>query len=822
MAVGHAKLRRVIRFDDCAVDVAAREVRLHGRVQHLEPRAFDVLAYLLAHRERVVAKEELLDEVWGDRFVSESALTTRIKEVRQAIGDDGTQQRLVRNVRGRGYRFVGQLVADEGRRPPIIGRSADVTAVMELLGSSRLVTLIGPGGVGKTRLAVETAAHFAGRVGNGAAFVDLAAINDPDAIIPAVLHRVGIRADGDPAAALRALGELDALVVLDNCEHLVDAVASLVETVTGEPGRVRILATSRERLGANDEQVWPVTPLDRLAARSLFLQRARVAAGAVSAQLDEASVDQIVDSLDRLPLAIEMAAARMSSTGLDELATIVATRLDLLRSPVRGTTDRHHTLTALIAWSEELLDPDERTAFAELAVFAGPVRMADIDGVLSADDAFDHVCRLVDRSLAVVDATNGPARYRLLETVRRSATVRLDDPEAVERRHANWFTAITEDADQMLRTPAEAEGRTRIEDRRDERRAAHRWATLHAPDVAARLTAAVQLHAHTTLWSEPAEWAHRLSLVIDPHHAAAPHVWGAMANAAAHAGRLTDGLQHAERALAAHDPRAAALALEAIADIAMYQGDLARCGDAARQLADIGRRLDDLHATVLGHVDQALALVYAADHDAALPILHGLTGERLAPSDRAWILYAEGEALAEIDPVRSLEAFDEATDLADNVGNRFLGGVSRVAATSVHARSGEPQRALQAFTAILDEWRRQGNVTHLVIALRNLAELFTRVGALEAAGELLGALQTGTVAAPYGAEAQRLAEATATLERSAGQHNVGRWFARGGHHDLRQATTTALAAIATLTQTPPTRRTGSLPSNGPEDTAKPR
>ena len=270
----------------------------------------------------------------------------------------------------------------------------------------------------------------------------------------------------------------------------------------------------------------------------------------------------------------------------------------------------------------------------------------------------------------------------------------------------------------------------------------------------------MQLHAHTSLWTEPAEWADRLSLVIDPHDAMAPHVWAAMANAAAHAGRLTDGLQLAERALASDDLRAVAVALEAIADIAMYQGDLARCRDAARQLSDVGRRLDDLHATVLGHVDQALALVYADDHDAALPILDGLDRERLAPSDRAWILYAEGEALAEVDPVRSLEAFDKAIDLADDVGNRFLGGVARVAATSVHARSGEPQRALQAFAGIIDEWRRQGNVTHLVISLRNLVELFARVGALEAAGELLGALQPRSVTAAYGAEAQRLAEAS--------------------------------------------------------------
>ena len=170
------------------------------------------------------------------------------------------------------------------------------------------------------------------------------------------------------------------------------------------------------------------------------------------------------------------------------------------------------------------------------------------------------------------------------------------------------------------------------------------------------------------------------------------------------------------------------MALEAIADIAMYQGDLARCRDAARQLADAGRRLDDPHATVLGHVDQALALVYAGDHDAALPTLDGLARDGLAPSDRAWILYAEGEALAGSDPLRSLRAFEQAIEGADDAGNRFLGGVARVSATSVHARSGEPAPSLQAFAGIIDDWRRQGNVTHLVITLRNLVELFARGG----------------------------------------------------------------------------------------------
>ena len=174
-----------------------------------------------------------------------------------------------------------------------------------------------------------------------------------------------------------------------------------------------MLATSRERLGVAGEWVWPVSPLDRPAARQLFLDRARaVSVDVEPTRVDIEVVDRIVDAVDRLPLALEMAAARLSAMGVDELVALVEARLDLLRSPLWGTTDRHRTLAAVIAWSEGMLDPAERTAFAELSVFAGPVVAGDLGGVLSAGDALDLVCRLVDRSLAVAEVSSGPARYR--------------------------------------------------------------------------------------------------------------------------------------------------------------------------------------------------------------------------------------------------------------------------------------------------------------------------------------------------------------------------------------------------------------------------
>ena len=195
----------MLRFDGCSLDLARREVRSGGQVQHLEPQAFDLLAYLVEHRGRVVPKEELLDRVWGDQFVSDAALTTRVKEVRRAIGDDGRRQRLVRNVRGRGYRFVGEIAHPAGQNPagaaePILGRAHDIAGVARLLSTSTLVTLVGAGGVGKTRLAVEVAAVTGAQAPDGAFFVDLSALASAQAVVPAILRSVDLQVEGDTSS----------------------------------------------------------------------------------------------------------------------------------------------------------------------------------------------------------------------------------------------------------------------------------------------------------------------------------------------------------------------------------------------------------------------------------------------------------------------------------------------------------------------------------------------------------------------------------------------------------------------------------------------
>lgn len=793
----------MLRFDGCSVDLARREVHSAGQVRHLEPQAFDLLAYLVEHRGRVVPKEELLDQVWGDQFVSDAALTTRVKEVRRAIGDDGRRQRLVRNLRGRGYRFVGEIAQPAGRAPagaaePILGRAHDIAGVARLLSTATLVTLVGAGGVGKTRLAVEVAAVTGGQIPGGTFFVDLSALESAQAVVPALLRAADLQVEVD-LAALQGLSALDALVVLDNCEHLIEPAAAAAEAVLGFGGRVRILATSRERLGVAGERVWPVSPLERTAARQLFVDCARaVSPGFDPHSADATAVHRIVDEVDRLPLAIEMAAARVGAMGMEELAGLVTTRLDLLRSSQRGTTDRHRTLAAVIAWSEELLDDSERTAFAELSAFAGPALGADLDGVIDGGDALDRVCRLVDKSLVIAEVSTGPTRYRMLETVRRHAAASAGNDEALQRRHATWFTGVAEEADALLRTASEREGHVTIEARVDELRAAHRWARSQAPDLAARLTAALQLHAHSRLWAEPAQWAAELARAIDEDEPLAPLVWAAMANAAAHRGRFEEGSSLAERAMSSADPRATAVALEALADIAMYQGDLSGCRSLGRRLHDVGERAGDHHAVALGHVDEALALAYGGDPGAALELLGRLEKSGYAPSDQAWCHYAEGEAHARDDPDRAVAAFEVAIELADGVGNRFLSGVTRVSAASVYGRSADPDRALQAFPRLIAEWQRRGNLTHLVTSLRNVTDLFVRVGAHEAAAQLFGALQGRDLKGSYGDEARRLAAARTSLERALGSGLLERSMARGEGKDLSWASALALHTIEHL------------------------
>jgi predicted ATPase/DNA-binding winged helix-turn-helix (wHTH) protein len=434
------------RFGRCRLDTEARELSVDGATVHLEPQVFDVLAHLVENRDRLVAKTELLDEIWGNQFVSESALTSRIKSARSAIGDTGSTQLLIRTERGRGYRFVGPVdaVDDEPApafeprwrqtglpplpRAPLIGRADDMTALERLLRGRRAVTITGPGGVGKSTLALALAHHGLGERGVEAAFVALAPARQGADIVRAVAEATGVEGAGaaDSRLLAESLSSRDLLLVLDNCEHLLDACAALVDMLLDAGPRLRVLATSREPLRTDGEAVYVLGSLGRDAA-SLFVERASAATGHATVDAGDPDVVELCDRLDGLPLAIELAAAQMRHLTLSELMSRLDDRLGILVGGRPRAGERHATLATTIEWSYQLLSDVSREMLDRLGAFPASFDLPAVQAVSAQLDLVavtNVVGDLVAKSLVVHD--HGTGRYRLLETIRLFAWQRLE------------------------------------------------------------------------------------------------------------------------------------------------------------------------------------------------------------------------------------------------------------------------------------------------------------------------------------------------------------------------------------------------------------
>jgi predicted ATPase/DNA-binding SARP family transcriptional activator len=385
-------------------------------------------------------------------------------------------------------RLEQQLLADEVERPAIsvpepadgtgtqgnlptplstfVGRTEEIGTISEMLTSKRLVSLVSFGGAGKTRLAIEVARNLADRFDGGAWFVDLVPISEPSPLADTFAAGVGLRAtlDGDPAEYLLSqLANRNALIVVDNCEHLIDAVADLVERLVRAAPEVRVLATSRLPLGVPGESVWHVQPLAIVSASSeLFGNRARlVRPGFVVDDTNRAVVEQVCERLDGIPLAIELATARLKTMTVQQIAEHLDDRFGLLTSAVRGADDRQRSLHATMKWSYDLLDEPDRALLRALSVFsdgctfdaAAEIGRHSFDGDEgpSSIDVLDDVGRLVDASLLAFDETADPPRYRVLETVREFAADQLDHDEQHQLRdaHARYFSTVAARVDEL-------------------------------------------------------------------------------------------------------------------------------------------------------------------------------------------------------------------------------------------------------------------------------------------------------------------------------------------------------------------------------------
>jgi predicted ATPase/DNA-binding winged helix-turn-helix (wHTH) protein len=483
MVVG--SLRPVFASGECEIDLAQRELRVLGSPVPVGARAFEIVEVLVQSAGELVTKDELINRVWPGAIVNDNALQVHISAVRKALGPN---RAMLTTVSGRGYRLLGGWTARDRRAvtavvpqqlrvfektratnipgvsTTLIGRSTAVQRLRDLASAYRVVTLTGPGGIGKTTLAMQVASGLLGDFEGAVWLVELASLSDPDLVPTAVASVLGLRLGGEGISAeavARAVGDTDLLLVLDNCEHVIDAAANFAETLVRMCPRATILATSRETLRIDGEYVYRVLPLevpavgeeepDQILSRSaieLFIARAKALGSGFSPQPEALpAISAICRHLDGIPLAIEFAAAQAATLGVQEVAAGLHDRFTLLVRGRRTALPRHQTLRATLDWSYELLPEVERLLLRRLAVFpagftldAAAAVVADIE--LDVAAVTDRVANLIAKSLVMQDKSERNIRWYLLETTRAYALEKLAESGeefATARRHAEYF-----------------------------------------------------------------------------------------------------------------------------------------------------------------------------------------------------------------------------------------------------------------------------------------------------------------------------------------------------------------------------------------------
>jgi predicted ATPase/class 3 adenylate cyclase len=627
----------------------------------------------------------------------------------------------------------------------LIGREADVDGIASAMQSHRLVTLTGVGGVGKTRLALEVASLLADEFPDGVWVFELASVVDPAAVPDAVAAVLGITQQPDMTMSESVAATLEGrvrLLVFDNCEHVVDAVADLIESIVAQSATVKFLSTSREGLGIADERLWRVPSLEVGAAVELFAERAPT----LSAD-ESVAVEEVCRRLDGIPLAIELAASRMESMSATEVRDRLDQRFKLLVGS-RRSLERHQTLRHAVAWSYDLLDAPEMALLDRCSVFAGSFDVQSACAVAGSGDSdefavLDLLDALVRKSLLVAHRSTGRTRFSMLETIRQFAEEKLvARGEAVEASsaHAQHFADREAEIMALWDSSRQREAYDWFGTELANLRTAFRWAADHGElDVAVTIATYVGLLGFGVENYEPVAWAEEL---IEPPRATGhPRLASlyVIASLCWMAGRVDDGIRYVEigQTVVASGPHTPPYAMEGWLGAAyLPAGQPERWAELCSTQLE---RRGDNHMYI--RACRVFALAFSGLTEEAIAGAAGLIEAGAASKNPYMCTFAaaaSGFPLHATDPGRAMDVCRQGLAIAQDSGNHFNESILALNLARFEAQQAVTTEAFDHLTLVIRNYHDSGNVTSVRTPLGVLSAFMDRIGRFDAAATIAG------------------------------------------------------------------------------------
>ena len=709
----------------------------------------------------------------------------------------------------------------------LVGRSVEIEGLLARLESVRLLTLTGPGGVGKTRLVMELGRRIVERGDQSVFFTDLSTVLDGSAVDAVLAASAGVQPHPDSglrASLIEYLRPRRALFIVDNCEHLSSAVARPLAALVRSCPDITVIATSRAPLHVDGEYEWRTPPLQipdpadvsvdllRQWPAVELLERRAPSPFHIS-DANRRDVVELCRQLDGLPLALELAAARLGSmTPAEMIATLGSS---LHKSPADISDEpRHVTLDATIGWSYRLLDEESRRLLDRLGVMSGRFLFDDVLEVcvtepVSPETVRDWLSTLVDQSLVMAETTGTRTRYRLLETIRRFALDRLgDDGPDMRRRHARHFGRVAEVEAARLLTPEERDAVAALSLAYDNLRSAVGWAMeVGDVDIVARIVASIPDWGYWRSRYELSRWAQWVWETTTPDHPRWRAVCGSAARGAWLGGRFDDAVRFGKAGMSTAGAVIARSGHpdDVVADVALYQGDAeAALEHYSRIVAEASEHGDVTREVWATYYVAVISAVLRRAPEAMKAATRALAGARETgnPTALVFSLYANGLALKHRAPAEAAAMFEEAARMADSVVNDWFAGVARMELASTMATHGDVPSGLREFTGVIDHWHRAGDDTQLRLAWRYLVRVLADIGLADEAAILTGALLTENRSVLTRPHPRLLDELLSML----GNAEYGRLTVRGSVMTVPELVDVSLRAIDRALGIPPDSR----------------